>query len=96
MRLINWRNAEIGNGKKGKKKREANVIAGLLATTMWVLLNPLTTPVTEPLNLDSTLKPPTGLKGPVNKKYAYSDIFEQSSFTLEGKSKEHEHLGQRE
>jgi hypothetical protein len=80
-RLINGRNAKIGEGKKGKKKREDNFMAGLPATAMWVLLNPLATPVAEPVNLDSTLKPPTGLEGPVNEKHAYSDVFERSPFT---------------
>ena len=37
--------------------------------------------VSEPINIDTSLRPPTELKGPVIPKHAYAEVFERSSFT---------------
>ena len=78
-RLIKGRNNKIR--QRGKKKREDNPMIGLPPEALWVLLNPINDPCEEPWNLDSALKPPTELLGPVNPKFAYEEVFERSPFT---------------
>ena len=78
-RLTKGRTTKIG--QLGKKKRVDKPMNGLPPEALWVLLNPIKDPCEEPWNLDSALKPPTELLGPVNPKFAYEQVFERSPFT---------------
>ena len=56
-------------------------MAGLDVTAYWELLTPNPTPITEPINEDLSLRPPTEMDAPVNPKYGYDEKFDRIPFT---------------
>ena len=50
-------------------------IDGLDATSWWHLLTPNPIPIPKPVNIDSSLRPPTERYSPVNPKYGYDERF---------------------
>ena len=57
-------------------------MSGLDVTAKWELLtpNPTYTPIPEPVNEDSNLRPPTEREGTVNPKFAYDERFDRMPF----------------
>jgi len=54
---------------------------GLDVTAKWKLLTPNPTPISEPTNEDSNLRPPTEREGGYNRKYGYDERFDRMPFT---------------
>ena len=63
----------------GAAPREAGM-GGLNATSRWNLLTPNPIPIPKPVNVDSSLRPPTERDSPVNPKYVYDERFVLTPF----------------